>query len=117
MEIGTPIKLHECKSMVKDTRWWGASCTCARATFIGALLVKESALLNLNIAISTILAQGSAIKQCRPLKSAMTSENCRQDEDTAREGRGEGGGTAHHQSATQDGGGDGAAASGPGSGH
>ena len=28
---------------------------------------KESALLNLNIAISTILAQGSAIKQCRPL--------------------------------------------------
>ena len=67
MEIGTPIKLHECKSMVNDTRWWGASCTCARATFIGAFLVKESALLNLNIAISTILAQGSAIKQCRPL--------------------------------------------------
>ena len=36
---------------------------CASASF----LVKESALLNLNIAISTILAQGSAIKQCRPL--------------------------------------------------
>ena len=68
MEIlGTPIKFHECYSMVNDTKWWGTSCTCARASFKGAFLVKESALLNLNIAISTILVQGSAIKQCRPL--------------------------------------------------
>ena len=61
------IKFHDCYSTVNDTGWWSASCTCARATVIGAFLVKESALLNLNIAISTILAQGSAIKQCRPL--------------------------------------------------
>ena len=67
MEISTPTKFHDCYSMVNDTGWWGASCTCARASFEGAVLVKESALLNLNIAISTILAQGSAIKQCRPL--------------------------------------------------
>ena len=63
MEIGTPIKFHECYSMVNDIGWWDASCMCASASFH----VKESALLNLNIAISTILAQGSAIKQCRPL--------------------------------------------------
>ena len=53
--------------MVNDTRWWGASYTCARTSFKGAFLVKESALLIENTAISTILAQGSAIKQCRPL--------------------------------------------------
>ena len=67
MEIGTQIKFHESYSMVNDIGWWGASCTCAGAFFKSAFLVKESALLNLNIAISTILAQGSAIKQCRPL--------------------------------------------------
>ena len=60
-------KFHACYSTVNDTGWWGASSTCARPTLIDAFLVKESALLNLNIAISTILAQGSAIKQCRPL--------------------------------------------------
>ena len=53
--------------MVNDIGWWNASCMCASASFKGAFHVKESALLNLNIAISTILAQGSAIKQCRPL--------------------------------------------------
>ena len=69
MKIGTMIKFHEYYSTVNDTGWWGASCTCACASFKGAFLVKESALLNLNIAIPTILAQGSAIKQCRPLES------------------------------------------------
>ena len=54
--------------MVNDTRWWGASCTCAPATFKDAFPVKQTQyLLILNIAISTILAQGSAIKQCRSL--------------------------------------------------
>ena len=47
MEIGTPIKFHDCYSMVNDTGWWGASCTCARASFKDAFLVKESTLLNL----------------------------------------------------------------------
>ena len=67
MEIGTPNKLHECKSMVNDTRWWGASYTIARANWKGTFVVKTSPLLNLNIAICTILAQGGAIKQCRLL--------------------------------------------------
>ena len=29
-EIGTPTKFHDCYSMVNDTGWWSASCTCAR---------------------------------------------------------------------------------------
>ena len=50
VKIWTMIKFHDCFSTVNDTGWWGASCTCARATFIDAFLVKESTLLNLNIA-------------------------------------------------------------------
>ena len=53
--------------MVNDTRWWGASCMGARADWKGIFVVKTSPLPSINIAISTILAQGSAIKQCRPL--------------------------------------------------
>ena len=42
MEIlGTPIKFHDCYSTVNDTGWWGASCTCARASVKGAFLVKK----------------------------------------------------------------------------
>ena len=41
MDIGTPIKSHECYSIVNDKEWWGASCTCARVSFKGAFLVKK----------------------------------------------------------------------------
>ena len=45
MKIGTPIKLHE--SMVNDTRWWGASCTNARANWKGTFVVKQSPMLKM----------------------------------------------------------------------
>ena len=47
MEIGTPIKFHECESMVNDTRWWGASCRSARANWKGTFVVKQSPMLKL----------------------------------------------------------------------
>ena len=67
MEIDAPLKFQECYFMVNDTKWWGASCMGACADWKGIFVLKTSPLPSINIAISTILAQGSAIKQCRPL--------------------------------------------------
>ena len=29
MDIGTPIKFHDCYSMVNDTGWWGARASAS----------------------------------------------------------------------------------------
>ena len=53
--------------MLNDTGWWGAWCTCARARaqIQRRLPHGTNPPLILNITLSTILAQGSAIKQCQ----------------------------------------------------
>ena len=60
IKIGTMVKFREHISIANITRWWGAWSTCARANWKGTFAVKTSSQLNLNIAISTILAQGNA---------------------------------------------------------
>ena len=40
-------KLHECKLIVNDTRWCGASCTSARANWWCTYAVKQSPMLEL----------------------------------------------------------------------
>ena len=60
MKIGTMINFREHIPIANVTRWWGESCTCARANWKGTLVVKTSPMPNLTIAISTILAQGNA---------------------------------------------------------
>ena len=61
------IKFQECYLMVNDTRCIVQTVDTARADWKSIFVVKTSPLPSINIAISTILAQGSAIKQCRPL--------------------------------------------------
>ena len=47
MKIGTMINLCEDISIANVTRWWGASCTCARANWKGTFVMKQSLMLKL----------------------------------------------------------------------
>ena len=47
MKIGAMINLCEHISIANVTRWWGASCTCARANWKGTFVVKPSLMLKL----------------------------------------------------------------------